>query len=252
MAKWYETAFGRLYPVLYGHRDDDEARRAAATFGSLFAGRGVVLDLGCGNGRYVRAFARVGVAMVGLDLSSFLLAEAAADAALAGRVVQGDMRDLPFARASLSGVINMFTSFGYFDTDDENRRVLSECARVIAPGGVFLIDFLNADRVVSAPLQRTRRERDGHTIDEDRSLSDDGRHLVKHVVVADADGRVEAEYDERVRLLTPGELGALLDGVGFRTTRAFGDYDGADFDASRSPRVIMACTRRMDEAPGGR
>jgi len=244
VAKWYEVAFDRLYPILYRHRDEEEARLAASTFGPLFAARGTILDLACGQGRHMEALAAAGKEMVGLDLSSFLLEKAVTTSGQSGRVVQGDMRALPFLDGSLAGVINMFTSFGYFESDEENLAVLREAARVLRPGGVFLIDFLNANVVLSKPLERTRREVGGYTVDEDRSVSPDGRHLVKHVTVTKPLEDFDVEYDERVRLFGADELVAMADGAGLSLVRLYGDYDGAPFDSAASPRVVAACERR--------
>lgn len=251
MAKWYEVAFDRLYPILYRHRDEEEARLAAATFGPLFAGSGTILDLACGHGRHMEAFAAVGEVMVGLDLSSFLLERAVTANGQRGRVVQGDMRSLPFLDRSLAGVINMFTSFGYFESDEENVAVLREAARVLRPGGVFLIDFLNANVVLSNPLGKTRRQAGGYTVDEDRSVSPGRSHLVKHVAVTKPREDFSVEYDERVRLFGADELVAMADGAGLSPVRLYGDYDGTPFDAARSPRVIAACERRTTHSQGG-
>jgi SAM-dependent methyltransferase len=244
LVEWYEVAFDRLYPVLYPHRDDEEARRAAASFGALLDERDPVLDLACGNGRYMDAFAGAGRSMVGLDLSPYLLGRAAGSPSRRGRLVQGDMRALPFRDACFGGVVNMFTSFGYFDDDAENRSVLGEVARVLRGAGVFLIDFINAGPVLSAPLGRSRRESGGYTIDEDRALTPDRRQLVKHVCVARRSDAFHIEYEERVRLFTPDQLRAMLGGAGLDVTEVFGDYDGGAFDPTQSPRVIMACVRR--------
>jgi len=240
---WYEVAFDRLYPVLYPHRDDLEARRAAASLSPYLHGGDPVLDLACGNGRYMDAFAAAGHAMIGFDLSPYLLGRAAESPARRGRLAQGDMRRLPFRDGCFGGVVNMFTSFGYFDDDDENRRVPAEVARVLRPGGVFVIDFVNAGPVRAAPLPHTRRESEGYTIDEDRGLSGDGRFLVKHVTVDRAADSFHLEYDERVRLFTPDELRGMLEAAGIAVTHTFGDYDAGPFDPPRSPRVVIVGQR---------
>lgn len=242
MSEWYEVAFDRFYPLLYGHRDEHEARRAAAAFAPSLAGFGPTLDLACGAGRHMAALAEHGLDMVGLDLSAFLLERAAADGSLSGRLVRGDMRALPFADGVFSGAVNMFTSFGYFSHDDENRAVLVEVARVLEPSGRFLIDFINAARITPEALERTTRAQDGYTIEEDRRLEDAGRFLVKHVRVDG--GRTPAlEYEERVRLFSPEELNDMLETTGLRVIDRYGDYDRGAFDPARSDRLILLCER---------
>lgn len=244
MREWFETAFDRLYPVLYRHRDEVEAKDAAAAFASRVGGRGRVLDLACGTGRHMAAFGDAGLDMVGLDLSGYLLERAARDPALRGRLVRGDMRALPFRDGAFGGVINMFTSFGYFDTGEEHRRVLEEVARVLRPGGRFLLDFMNAHRAVRSGLGRTVRHGDGYTIEEDRVLEEDGRRLVKRVRVTHPDEE-PVEYDERVRAFTPGELDALLSDAGFEVVARFGDYQGGPFSEEASDRLILLSTARQ-------
>jgi SAM-dependent methyltransferase len=248
VSEWYEVAFDRLYPLLYRHRDETEAVRAAETFAPMLTGPGPVLDLACGAGRHMAAFGARGLDMVGLDLSPFLLREAAGDPGpLAGRLVRGDMRVLPFHECSFGAVINMFTSFGYFD-DADNQRVLDEVARVLRPGGWFLMDFMNARRVQSSGLARTVREVDGYTIEEDRSVSDDGRYLVKDVRVAGG-GEESLSYAERVRLLDPDDLAAMVAVAGLELHQRFGGYDGVRFDPAVHDRVI-SLYQRMPTSEG--
>lgn len=239
MSDWFEVAFDRLYPVLYRHRDENEARRAAAVFAPRLASDGPVLDLACGSGRHMEAFAAAGLDMIGVDLSMFLLERAVAEGGQRGRVVRGDMRALPFRDGAFAGVINMFTSFGYFETDDEHRGVLDEVGRVTHPGGVFLIDYLNATRTRSTVPGRTTREQDGYTIEEDRRLVGDGRYVVKRVRVVAPPGEDDVEYDERVRLFAPEELTAMIAAAGFDDLESFGDYDGGRFDEEESDRLLI-------------
>lgn len=244
--EWYKVAFGDIYPVVYPHRDDAEAARVARSLAPLVGERSPVLDLACGNGRYMTAFARAGFDMVGVDLSSYLLADAVTSRALEGRVVIGDMRELPFRGQSMGAVVNMFTSFGYFETDLDNIRVMHEAARVIQDGGVFLMDFLNAgalERELADTASSTRRER-GAVIEEARSIVDGGRVLVKRVR-AIMEGRDPVEYSERLRLYRHDDLVAMAETAGLSPRAVYGSYELASFDASSSPRVILVCEREV-------
>jgi SAM-dependent methyltransferase len=206
-----------------------------------------VLDVACGNGRYMTAFSATGLDVYGIDLSPYLLSDAVASRALRGRVVLGDMRMLPFRDGSAGAVVNMFTSFGYFETDLDNVRVMHEAARVLAPGGVFLMDFLNAEalgRELRDGKPTQRRER-GAIVEEQREVVDDGRVLVKHVRVQ-FEAREPVEYHERLRLYRHDDLVAMAEASGLARHAVYGDYALASYDAPRSPRVIMVCRK-----PGG-
>jgi SAM-dependent methyltransferase len=244
VAEWYRIAFGELYPVVYPHRDVAEAARVAARLAPLVRAARPALDVACGNGRYMDALLSSGVDIYGVDLSEYLLGEAARRR-LAGRVVYGDMRALPFRDGAFGAAINMFTSFGYFD-DEDNARALREIARVIGPGGTFLLDFINAGRAREFLRPESRRDAGDAAIREWRELSGDGRVLEKRVEVS-WPGREPVRYAEHLRLYDLAELTAMLGACGLAVRRAYGDYELGDFDARVSERLILACEKRGTE-----
>lgn len=243
---WYRVAFGELYPLVYARRDDAEAARVAAAFAGVMRGAEPVLDVACGGGRHTRAFARAGILTIGVDLSEFLLVEAVERRDLRDRVVMGDMRCLPFRDGCAGGAINMFTSFGYFDDEDDNARAIGEIARVLRPGGRFLIDFLNAAAVEAVGTGTTRRREGDVDIEERRERDAAGRFLTKHVRVIPARG-AEVSYRERVRLFTAPELEAMLGDAGLRVIARYGGYDAEAYVPDASPRLVLLAEKREEE-----
>jgi SAM-dependent methyltransferase len=248
--KWYEAAFGPFYPVLYSRRDEGEAERVLESFGDLLRPDGRILDLACGSGRYMIAAARRGLRVWGVDLSGFLLSEAADRKELAGNVVRADMRRLPFPGRTFEAVLSMFTSFGYFSVDMDNLLVLREVSRVLTNGGTFLLDFLNAGRLNGMAPEETERESNGYLISEHRSLEAEGKFLVKHVRAASRKTGAMLEYDERIRLYTRGELLVMLDSVDLGVSGLFGDYDRGEYDETNSERIIMVCEKQASVLDG--
>lgn len=247
--EWYKVAFGEIYPLVYPHRDDDEALRVAQSLVPLVGERTPLLDVACGNGRYMRAFQAAGLDVYGVDLSAYLLADAVATRSLRGRVVIGDMRLLPFRDECAGAVVNMFTSFGYFETDLDNVRVMQEIARVLMTGGRFLMDFLNAtvlERELAAGKPSVRREGD-IVIEELREIADEGRVLVKRVRVTGA-GKEPVDYSERLRLYRHDDLVSMAEASGLVPLAVYGDYDLGNFDAAHSPRVLMLCKKPRSAA----
>lgn len=243
MGEWFKVAFGELYPLVYPHRDVAEAARVVTRLAPIVARSGPLLDVACGNGRYMCALAGAGADVYGIDLSEFLLGEAAARAELRGRLVCGDMRALPFRDGAFGSAINMFTSFGYFDSESENAHVLREIARVLAEKGTFVLDFLNAERVRHHIEASSRRVVGDAEVEEARELSADGRVLTKRVRVQ-WPGREPAEYVERLRLYARDELTSMLAGAGFDVRAVHGDYDLGPFDDDVSARLILVCEKR--------
>ncbi len=232
---WYSRWFGEEYLQLYPHRDAGEAGRAAALV--VRSARpepgGRVLDLACGAGRHLSTLGEHGLRPVGLDLSLPLLLLAKAPA-----LVRGDMRLLPFGPGTFQLVTSFFTSFGYFPDPREDLRVLAEVRRVLARGGSFGFDFLNARRVRELLVPVDERETDGRRVVQRRRLVEGGRVVEKRIEITGAGGESEGVFHERVRLYTVAELLELFHGAGLEPVERFGDYTGAPLERE-SPRVIL-------------
>lgn len=237
--RWYADWFNQDYLDLYVHRNASEARSVA----DLIAARlpdvrgGLTLDLGCGAGRHL-PFLGERQTTIGLDLSPWLLG-VARERHPASPLARGDMRTLPFLNASFTLVVSLFTSFGYFREDEENHQVLEEVARVTAPGGWLVLDFLNAShtRRTLVPSERTRVGT--QWVQQTRRISDTG-HFVTKTIRLEASGR---EFIERVRLFEPDELSAMLTVAGFEVADLYGDYGGGMWTPA-SPRAVVFARRR--------
>lgn len=244
--EWYEAAFDRLYPVLYPHRDSAEAKRAIQTFFHLFDQRSPVLDLATGGGRYLTALLDRGIAAYGLDLSHYLLQVSAGESRHRGRLIQADMRTLPFADASFGGIINMFTSFGYFSTDMDNLLVMREVSRILKPGGVFLFDFINAEKIAANLLAETQRESGGYDIVEKRTIEEHNKYLVKRATLTEQQTGRQQHIEERLRLYTKEDLLMMLNSVQLTPQAVHGDYQANDFVPGVSDRVIIVSSKHVD------
>jgi SAM-dependent methyltransferase len=245
---WFVDAFGEWYPLLYPHRDDAEAARLIAALDRAVAWRGCrVLDVGCGAGRHLRHLRDHGAGPTGLDLSPWLLREALVarrEAAGSWPLVRADMRRLPFAAESFHIVTSFFTSFGYFE-ESEDDAVIEEVARVLRPGGTYVLDLLNRALVIERPPGNGERSERGFRIREARRLEGEGRRIVKRVdVTRTADDAVVASYEERVTLYDPEEIRAKLAGHGLAAVAEWGDYAGTPFEPRRSARHLVVSRRK--------
>lgn len=243
-AEWYETAFDKLYPILYAHRNEAEATAALETYAGFLQEGQPVLDLASGSGRYLNILVARGYAAVGVDLSHFLLRTSLEVFDLDGRVAQGDMRHIPFVTGSFGSVINMFTSFGYFPGDSDNLLVLQEVHRVLKEGGVFLLDFINAEKISRDLLDHTHREANGYDIDERRAIENQGKYLVKRAVVTNMETGDQEEIVERLRLYTRRDLLTMLGSVRMEVSEIFGDYAANPFVDGVSDRVILVARKK--------
>ncbi len=236
--EWFRDWFGEEYLALYPHRDEAEAAQAVRLFlETVPPGDAVVLDLACGAGRHVREFAEAGVQAIGLDLSAVLLREARkTDSRL--RIVRGDMRELPFGDSSFGGLTSFFTSFGYFETTEEDQAVIGQIRRTLSTGGTFMLDFFNALKVRAQLVAHDVRWFGNRQVTQTRTI--EGDMVIKRIAIEPADSSEPARtFEERVRLYEPQQLESMLREQGLPSQYRFGDYDGSPFTEG-SERLILA------------
>ena len=233
---WFESWFGEDYLSVYPHRDSREADRAVDFLHQALRGRKIdrVLDLACGAGRHSRALGRHWWT-TGFDLSETLLLVARREAKEAC-FVRGDMRVLPFRSGAFSLVVNLFTSFGYFSEDSDHRAVLNEIASVLPAGGVFVLDYLNAEQVVANLKPRDERRVNDLVVEQERSISADGRFVEKKITLR---GKNKS-FAERVRLFSRAQLESLLANAGFAVEKVFGAYDGEEWTPASQRTMLLS------------
>jgi SAM-dependent methyltransferase len=242
---WYENFFGPDYLIRYRHPETDAQVQSIDKV--LHPRKGSrILDVACGAGRHTIGLAKRGYRVTGLDLSSALLAEARKAARLAhvkATFVRGDMRRLRFANA-FDAAISMFTSFGYFDTPAEDRRVLRGIARALRPRGKFLIEMFNRDSLVATlPHQSWQVRDDGTVVLEDASFDLlRGRFETTQTII---DRKGTRAYTASVRAYTLAELKDLLDAAGLSVHRVLGGLDLSPYTA-RSPRTVLYAVKGVE------
>lgn len=240
MDDWFKDWFDEDYAALYAHRDEEEALVAVATALRCAPelASGPVVDLGCGTGRHLTVLRASNPAAVGLDLSETLLRLAPVD--LRGRLAQADMRHLPVKPGSLSALCLWFTPFGYF-SDDDNRALLHTLAAALRPGGILLLDYLNAHHLHRNLVEEDEVERSGLRVLSRRAV--EGDRVVKRMTLQRLDSGATREVVESVRIYLPETITQLAAQAGLTLQLALGTYEGAPF-ASDSPRWL-AFFRRM-------
>lgn len=243
---WFVSAFRDEYVVVYPHRDLASARAEVAWLTERgVAGR--VLDLCCGFGRHTLAFLERGLDAFGMDLSQDLLRRGLAQpegARLSGRIVRADARRLPYHGASFDAVVNLFSSFGYFG-DDGDRAMLDEIARVLATGGLLVMDTMNPEHVRANLVPSSTSTRAGLVLREERRLSEGGHRVHKTVTLSHADGSART-WREDVRMYAPDELERLLVERGLVVTQRDGGYSGEPAGPLAPRQIVRARRNRYD------
>ncbi|MBN2053594.1 class I SAM-dependent methyltransferase [bacterium] len=236
---WYRRTFGAYYSTVYCHRDESTAREevmALVRHLGLPSGA-VLLDAACGAGRHLRVLLDLGYDAWGVDLSAELLQEALNRPGVSGRLIRGDLRELPL-NAGFDSVFSLFSSFGYFHDEAENQAVLEEFHRVLLPRGWLVLDHMNRELVEMNLVPCDECLTDAGLLRQTRWIC--GDRVEKEILLRRAGGDVR--LFESVRMYHPRELIAMAAGAGFTGVELKGDFAGVPF-AADSPRMILSARR---------
>lgn len=236
---WYKEWFGEDYLAVYQHRDKNDAHRLVKLITDQvdITYESNLLDLACGNGRHAYILSEYSNNVFGLDLSFPLLKKARRKKKLgkSPSFVRADMRYFPF-RIKFDVIFSLFTSFGYFDTDEKHLMVANEISDCLVENGTFVIDYFNSSYVKEHLVPYGQRRIGNITVLEKRWLSSKWVH--KNIVIK-RPGE-EKYFQESVRLFELDEISSLLDYAGIKIQRVFGDYLGADYSSSSKRMIIFA------------
>jgi len=199
-----------------------------------------ILDLCCGQGRHAFKLAEFGYSVIGLDSSSVLL-DIANNSSLSNLwFIEGDMRNIPLRKNTCDAVINMFTSFGFFD-DKDNIQVLKSVASALKHKGKFLLDYWNP--YASVQLDGTRNW--WWVNDKILSLAEakydyiSGR-LQDHRTIIDFEKASIDKFTRDLRFYTLPELELMLKSVGMRIIKVYGDIDERDYDNNSRKLITLS------------
>jgi SAM-dependent methyltransferase len=236
---WWRTFFGPSYLELYDPYLRERTPVEVDQLEALLQLRPPlrILDLPCGQGRHAIELARRGYHVTGVDLSAFMLEVARGRSKEAGvkvRWLEGDMRTgIPAERFDL--VLNLFTSFGYFDDPADDRRVLLAAASMLGAGGRLVLEVINGERTMSQFQEREWFTVGRAAVLEDRRLD---RPTQRMVVERTVSRPPESETSvHALRLYTGEQVGAALLAAGFCRVELYGDWNGEPLGRD-SMRVI--------------
>lgn len=201
-----------------------------------------IADICCGYGRHLLGLAALGYDVIGLDVSEFLLDCAGlmmAEQDLQARLVRGDAAALPFADESFDVVLNLFNSFGYFLDEGQNVRVLRETARILKPGGRFLLDTRNRKyQILYAPYGQIMSTWDGRELILRCAYDRDTKRLASRWFDPEDEERVV--HEASIRLYGLEELRELMSQAGFEELGVYGTYGGEPFSGHHRQLLYAA------------
>jgi SAM-dependent methyltransferase len=242
MSEWFASWFDSpYYHVLYDNRDESEANAFMTKlidFGK-FAPETRMLDLACGKGRHSVFLNNLGYHVTGMDLSSASIAEASKFQNDKLVFLRQDMRN-PLPPNNFDLVLNLFTSFGYFENQEENLTVLKNIHTGLSSEGMVVIDFFNAECVLKNLVPKETVTKNKIDFQLERFV-DNG--FIKKKISFNAEGK-SYEFCEKVQLFGLGDFQQMLSESGFEIKNIFGDYNLGKFVAAESKRLILIAEKR--------
>lgn len=199
-----------------------------------------ILDLACGPGRFAIPLAKRGFCVVGLDFSEVYLEQARAKAQehqLQIEFIRGDMRAIPF-ESEFDAVINLFTSFGYFEREEDHLQVLKEVHKSLKPGGHFLLELQNRDWLIKNFRPRNWQEYPSFFVLEESTMNFERNRVESRWIVLK--GAERKEYNLSLRVFTLAELLELFAEAGLKVLGCYGSLRGEPWSLEANRLAILA------------
>ena len=233
---WFSTWFDSpYYHILYKNRNEEEAQvfMDNITHYLNMPENGTILDLACGKGRHSIYLNKLGYQVTGVDLSENSIAIANESSNETLQFKTHDMRE-PM-NETYDAVFNLFTSFGYFDTFEDNVKTLKAIKDSINEYGFGVIDFFNTNFIIENLVAEETKEIDVITFNIKRFV--ENQKIIKEIRFEDKGETYN--FTEKVSAFTLADFESMMEEAGIYLLEIFGDYKLKKFYKTQSERLIM-------------
>jgi 2-polyprenyl-3-methyl-5-hydroxy-6-metoxy-1,4-benzoquinol methylase len=239
--QWFHNWFGSpYYHLLYHERNNHEAEYFINNLVNYLhpAPGAKLLDIACGRGRHAVCLNNKGYEVTGIDLAIDNIVYANQHRNKTMHFYVHDMRDLAYSN-HFDVAVNLFTSFGYFDKEEEHINALKGFNRALEPGGLLVLDFFNSHKMVANLIPKAiktvrdvnfhlRKHMEGDRIIKTITFDDQGEHY---------------EFEEKVHAFTYEDFARMFKLSGFDIEEHFGSYGLEKYDVNSSDRLIFICKK---------
>ena len=231
-ASWFDTKY---YHILYKDRDYKEAQTFMdnLTHYLNLPEEAKILDLACGKGRHSVYLNSLGYDVTGADLSENSINEASKSENEKLHFKVHDMRDV--CDSKYDAIFNLFTSFGYFESDDDNLTTLKAIKHSLTEYGFACIDFMNVDFVIENLVPEEVKTVENIDFHIKRYVKDN--HIYKEIDFEDNGEKFH--YTEKVQALRLADFERMMEEAEIYLLDIFGNYKLQPFYKNQSERLIM-------------
>lgn len=250
MAQWFESeTFWTYYaPIMF-----DDARWAEAPDVARLV-KGIaglkegdsVLDAGCGLGRISVELAALGLNVTGVDIIQTELDAAAESAEAEGvplELINADLRTFK-SQKKFDCAVNLYTSFGYCATEEEDLQILANIAASLKDGGIFILECVSRESSIKYWTPGEEFDRAGFTVRTHFEVRGAWEGLSSRWTLYNpgdsADSKPVFDHEFVQRLYSAADLCEKMKKCGFSEAKAYGDYDLSPYDNNLRTMVIVA------------
>lgn len=233
---WFETWFDTpYYHILYKNHDFKEAEDfiTKLTDDLQLPKNSHIIDLACGKGRHSIYLNKLGYKVLGLDLSKQSIEY---DKQFENDTLKFQVHDMrkEIQSEKVDAIFNLFTSFGYFETEEDDKSVFHSVHEAIKKDGYFVLDYLNQNFVRKSLVEKSTVVKENLIFDITKKIEDN--YIIKEIDFEDKGKKFH--FFEKVKLHTPEKILQYASEAGFERVKIWGDYQLNSFDEENSPRCI--------------
>ncbi|HAI75636.1 MAG TPA: SAM-dependent methyltransferase [Microscillaceae bacterium] len=233
ISDWFNSYY---YHLLYQNRNEAEAHHFLDQLQRLlgFTTQDEILDLGCGKGRHALYLHRKGFKVIGVDIAENNIKHLLPLQNERLRFIQHDMREV-LQPSYFDYVLSMFTSFGYYDDEAENLKVLLAIEQSLKKGGKLVLDYLNPARALRDMLTLEIKPVGGVNFKIERSMENG----VFKKLIKVQDGNKILHFEENVKNIAHQDFQRYFTQASLTLLSTFGNYNLDEYDPDNSPRMIF-------------
>jgi ubiquinone/menaquinone biosynthesis C-methylase UbiE len=235
--EWYVDWFNSpYYHLLYNHRNYEEANHFMEMLCDHLdlKPHAKIWDLACGKGRHAISLNKMGYDVTGTDLADNSIKEASKHINKTLEFEVHDMRE-PYRVNFFDAVFNLFTSIGYFKDENDNFLVFEHVAKSLKPGGEFVVDFFNAEKVRRTYIKEYTEHREKLDFKIKKRIED--HKIIKRIEFSDK-GK-QYFFEESVALLEKKDFESFAQKAGLQIMSVFGSYHLEPFHHQTSDRLVL-------------
>ncbi|WP_448105501.1 class I SAM-dependent methyltransferase [Pedobacter panaciterrae] len=239
--KWFQYWFNSpFYHILYSQRNDAEAEFLIDNLSAYLkpAANSRILDIACGRGRHSIYLNKKGYDVTGIDLSEQSIKYAQQFEQKNLHFFVHDMRKLSFINY-FDIAMNLFTSFGYFETEKEHVNAMKAFRKSLKDDGTLVIDYFNTQKILKNLTQQEIKTVEGIEFHLHKFVAE-GK-IIKHINFEHRDKPYA--FEERVQAFTLQDFERMFEKSGLKIAATFGSYGLDPFDESKSDRLILICKK---------